>query len=297
MIRLGSAFSGIGGFELGVEQSWPNVETVWQIEKDPFCQRVLKKHWPNTTLFDDIQTVKTDQLEPVDVIIGGFPCQDISKAGKMEGVNEGKKSSLWWNLWRIIGDIRPRIVILENVSNIISVGGSDVLGSLTSIGYDAEWTTFNASDLGAPHRRSRWFCVAYSKTVVDKRSASSNTNCQRFRTPPKIQSRRPAIDAHDIERVSSNTDRQRSQEQSKRRFTMETKIKFERSSGVDDGFGSNQWEKFPTESPLHRRNDGFSHRVDRIRALGNAIVPACSRWVADQVLKSGLLNDLIEDQT
>lgn len=267
MIRLGSAFSGIGGFELGVEQSWPNVETVWQIEKDPFCQRVLKKHWPNTTLFDDIQTVETDQLEPVDVIVGGFPCQDISKAGKMEGVNEGKKSNLWWDLWRIIGDIRPRIVILENVSNIISVGGSDVLGSLASIGYDAEWTTFNASDLGAPHKRPRWFCVAYqSKGVLENESIG-------------------------------NTDRQRSQEQSKRRFTMETKIKFERSGGVDDGFRSNQWEKFPTQSPLHRRNDGFSNRVDRIRALGNAIVPACSRWVADQVLKSGLLNDLIEDQT
>ena len=172
MIRVGSAFSGIGGFELGVEESWDHlgVETVWQIEKDSFCQQVLKKHWPNATLHEDITTIEPSSLEPVDVIIGGFPCQDISIAGKQKGVNEGEKSGLWWKLWNIIGELRPRIIILENVSNIVRVGGSEVLGSLSEIGYDSEWQIIRASDFGAPHRRARWFCVCWDTRTIQTRS-------------------------------------------------------------------------------------------------------------------------------
>ena len=261
MIRVGSAFSGIGGFELGVEESWRHVgvETVWQIEKNKFCQKVLKKHWPNATLHDDITTIEPSSLEPVDVIIGGFPCQDISRAGKKKGVNEGEKSSLWWKLWNIIGYLRPKIVILENVSTIVSVGGSDVLGALSEIGYDSEWSIVRASDFGAPHRRARWFCVAYH---------TSNTGGKNGQKQP--------VDAGSLA--------------TKHRSKCGV-----HKSGRDIRNGSD-FESIPFESVVCGMDHGISNRLDRIRSLGNAIVPACSKWVADQVLQSGLLNDFLEDQ-
>ena len=262
MIRVGSAFSGIGGFELGVEQSWNHlgVKTVWQIEKDSFCQQVLKKHWPNATLHEDITTIEPSSLEPVDVIIGGFPCQDISIAGKQKGVNEGEKSGLWWKLWNIIGELRPRILILENVSNIIRVGGSEVLGSLSEIGYDSEWQIIRASDFGAPHRRARWFCVAYH---------SANTGGKTG------------------QKQSINTGRLETAHRSKCGIY---------KSGGNIRTGSD-FQSIPFGSVVCRMDHGISNRIHRIRSLGNAIVPACSKWVADQVLQSGLLNDLLEDQT
>jgi len=159
MYKIGSLFSGIGGFELGLERAIP-AETIWQVEQEKFCQFILKKHWPKAKIFDDVRNITKDNVEPVDILCGGFPCQDISIAGKTRGL-KGEKSGLWWEMWRIISELRPQIIVLENVANIIRLGGGEVLGSLAKIGYDAEWTTIRASDFGAPHRRERWFCVAY----------------------------------------------------------------------------------------------------------------------------------------
>lgn len=162
MIRIGSLFSGIGGFELGVERAIPNSKTVWQVEQNKHCQTVLKKQWPDAKIYDDVCLVEADKVEPVEILLGGFPCQDISIAGKQRGVHNGKKSSLWWQMHRIIRTIRPRIVIMENVANIVRVGGTTVVASLAEIGYCTEWTIIRASDFGAPHRRARWFGVAYT---------------------------------------------------------------------------------------------------------------------------------------
>ena len=159
MYKIGSLFSGIGGFELGLERAIP-AETIWQVEQDKFCQSILKKHWPKAKIYNDVRNITKDNVEPVDILCGGFPCQDISIAGKTKGL-KGEKSGLWWEMWRIISELRPRIAVLENVANIIRLGGREVVGSLAQIGYDAEWTTIRASDFGAPHRRERWFCVAY----------------------------------------------------------------------------------------------------------------------------------------
>ena len=159
MYKIGSLFSGIGGFELGLERAIPG-ETIWQVEQNKFCQSILKKHWPKAQIYDDVRNITKDNVEPVDILCGGFPCQDISIAGKTRGL-KGEKSGLWWEMWRIISELRPRIIVLENVANILRLGGREVLGSLAQIGYDAEWTTIKASDFGAPHRRERWFCVAY----------------------------------------------------------------------------------------------------------------------------------------
>jgi DNA (cytosine-5)-methyltransferase 1 len=161
MIRIGSLFSGVGGFELGIERAIPNAHTIWQVEQDTFCQSILRKHWPNATIYDDVRTVGAHNLQPIDILIGGFPCQDISTAGKQRGIINGTRSGLWWEMHRLVLELRPRIIIMENVANIIRLGGTDVVGSLANIGYDCEWSVISARQFGAPHMRKRWFCVAY----------------------------------------------------------------------------------------------------------------------------------------
>ena len=194
--KVGSLFSGIGGFELGIERAIPRAETVWQVEQNKYCQSILKKHWPNATIYDDVRNITKHNVEPVDILIGGFPCQSISTAGKLEGLENENKSGLWWEFHRIISELRPPIVIMENVANVLRLGGRDVVGSLAKIGYDCEWTVISAKQFGAPHLRKRWFCVAYPhkrrenstisargkesslQTVRERKSTDSN--CEKF---------------------------------------------------------------------------------------------------------------------
>lgn len=158
-MRIGSLFSGIGGLELGLE--WAGVgHTVWQVEFDPFCRDVLAKHWPDAKRFNDVREVGAHNLEPVDVICGGFPCQDISYAGKGAGLS-GARSGLWYEFARIIGEMGPRYVVVENVRALLTRGLDQVLGTLADLGYDAEWSTISASSIGAPHKRERVILIAY----------------------------------------------------------------------------------------------------------------------------------------
>lgn len=176
----GSLFSGIGGMDLAF--SLAGFDIRWQVEIDDFCRKVLAKHsreyWHNATQFTDVRhvTARTgkgwrgyQQLERVDVLFGGFPCQDISIAGKRSGIREGTRSGLWGEFRRLIGEIRPRAVLLENVPNIVHIGGASVIADLAALGYDAKWGVISAQDAGAPHVRKRWWCVAVE-----------NASCQRI---------------------------------------------------------------------------------------------------------------------
>ena len=160
-MKVGSLFSGIGGFDLGLERA--GHEIAWQVEIDPFCQRVLTKHWPNVKRYSDV-TLVGDELERVDIIAGGFPCQDISTAGKGVGII-GERSGLWREFARIIGKVRPKWVIAENVPTLRSRGLTLVLQDLGTLGYDAEWHCIPASAVGAPHQRDRIWIVAYAEGV------------------------------------------------------------------------------------------------------------------------------------
>lgn len=158
-----SLFAGIGGFDLGLERTG-GFETVAFCEIDPFCQRVLKKHWPEVPCYDDVRTLTAERLAAdgiaVDVICGGFPCQDISTAGKGAGL-AGERSGLWSEIARLVGELRPQFVIVENVSALLGRGLGTVLGDLAALGYDAEWHCIPASAVGAPHRRDRIWIIAY----------------------------------------------------------------------------------------------------------------------------------------
>jgi DNA (cytosine-5)-methyltransferase 1 len=285
MIRIGSLFAGIGGFELGLERAIPQSKTIWQIEQNLFCQSILKKHWKDAVIFDDVCTVGKHNLPEVDLLCGGFPCQDISVAGKREGINEGKKSSLWWQMHRIISELRPRVVVLENVANVIRLGGLDVIASLAEIGYDCEWQIIRASDFGAPHRRARWFCVAYSDGIRSSKT-SDRRSTSTFMQGDEIQQRRSQ------EQNTAYSGCIHSKKQSRHPVTMETDRLFECGGSKNSWLQSYNWQRTTTESPVCRVDDGIPKRVDRIKSLGNAIVPACSEWIGMQIYKSGLLDDL-----
>lgn len=158
MLTIGSLFSGIGGLELGLERAGLG-PVLWQAEQDPYCQRVLAKHWPVAKRYDDVRDID-GRAERVDLICGGFPCQDISNAGKRAGM-AGERSGLWREYARIIRELRPRFVVVENVSALLGRGFGDVLGDLAACGYDLQWDCVPAAAVGAPHRRDRVFVVAW----------------------------------------------------------------------------------------------------------------------------------------
>ena len=158
MWRIGSLFSGIGGLELGLE--WSGLgHTVWQVERDPYCRAILAKHWPSAERFDDVCTVGASTLAPVELICGGFPCQDVSGAGKGAGL-AGERSGLWREFARIVGEVQPRWVVVENVLSGASRWLDAVVRDLEELGYAPLPLPLAAEDVGAPHLRRRLFVVA-----------------------------------------------------------------------------------------------------------------------------------------
>ena len=160
-LKLLDLFSGIGGFSLGLERSG-GFETVAFCEIAPKCRHLLNHHWPSVPVFPDITTLTGEDVGPVDAICGGFPCQDISFAGKGAGL-AGERSGLWREYARLVRELRPAFVIVENVSAILGRGLGEVLGDLAALGYDAWWDCIPASAVGAPHRRDRLWLVAYAR--------------------------------------------------------------------------------------------------------------------------------------
>jgi len=156
-----SLFSGIGGFDLGFERA--GIETVLQVEIDPFCRKVLEKHWPNVRRIADVRDVTEADVQGVDVVYGGFPCQPVSYAGKRKAQEDERW--LWPEFERVIRMARPRYVVVENVPGLLTAGLGDVLAGLSSLGFDAEWSIVSACSVGAPHPRERLFLMAYPEGI------------------------------------------------------------------------------------------------------------------------------------
>mgnify|MGYP000960648423 CR=1 FL=1 len=161
-MKILDLFSGVGGFSLGLEKA--GMETAAFCEIDINAQKVLEKHWPNVPIFNDVKELTHERLIRdgiyPDIIVGGFPCQDISTAGKQAGIH-GERSGLWTEFKRLIRDVQPKWAIIENVSALRSQGLTLVLQDLWEIGYDAEWHCIPASAVGAPHQRDRVWVIAY----------------------------------------------------------------------------------------------------------------------------------------
>lgn len=184
-LRIGSLFSGYGGLDLAVESVLP-ARTVWHCEWDDAPSTVLAKNFPGIPNYRDVSQVDWTSVEPVDILTGGFPCQDVSLAGARRGLKEGTRSGLWIEFAKAIETLRPALVVIENVRGLLSasahsdvepcpwcvgdVGDESLLralgavaGSLADIGYDCRWETVRASDAGAPHNRARVFIIAYPR--------------------------------------------------------------------------------------------------------------------------------------
>lgn len=197
VFKVLSCFSGIAGLELGIAVAGlsNNFQVTQFIEKSKYCQQVLQQHYPNIPIHEDIKTF-TSELEDFDIICGGFPCTDISIAGKQAGIAPNTRSGLFFELMRVVRLVRPQFVLLENVSNLLANGMGIVLQELSCIGYDAEWSLVSAAEVGAVHRRERIFIIAWRQSDVNDTQCSGtgmekvNASDQGGRYP---QSSEPAL--------------------------------------------------------------------------------------------------------
>ncbi len=167
-MKYGSLFTGIGGIDLGLDRA--GMECVWQVEMDDYANRVLEKHWPNIHREKDVKNVGSHNLEYVDLIAAGWPCQDISNAGQKQGI-QGKRSGLFTEVIRVAYELRPAYLLLENVSALLDRGLDRVLGEMAEVGFNAEWHCIQASSFNAPHIRERIFILGYT----DSKSQSVST--------------------------------------------------------------------------------------------------------------------------
>jgi DNA (cytosine-5)-methyltransferase 1 len=266
MISIGSLFSGIGGIESGLEKAG-GFRTVWFVEKEPYCKEVLSKHWAGIPVYDDITRIDWCKVERPDILTGGFPCQDISNAGRRAGIG-GSRSSLWKEYLKAIRFLRPRGALIENVSALLIRGLDVVLCDLAQVGYDAEWTTLRAQDVGAPHRRERVFIIAYP-------------NKERYRGWNTLGQRK-SEDGAEAQGRSDDKDAAHPECKGYER-TINQKRQITGHCGWD-------WEQWKNIEPTVRRGDyGFSSRLDsyiwreRIKSLGNAVVPQCAEVFAERI--------------
>lgn len=268
-------FAGIGGFSYAATKLVGGYRTTQFIEIDPFCQKILKKHFPFTPIHDDIRTF-TAIPGQYDVICGGFPCQSISVAGNRAGITEKSRSGIFYELMRVIRMVRPRFVVLENVAAILNNGLDIVLGELSEAGYDAEWSVISASSLGACHRRSRWWCVAYTNDYGSPASSISGlddqTNNDSSERSNQVSQSSRSIESSNSRVVQSFT---KPSDSNSKRLQRENFSEMEReiwAKGTSRRLNPD-WRSYVSKPILRRGDDGLSYRVDRTKALGNSVVP------------------------
>jgi DNA (cytosine-5)-methyltransferase 1 len=265
-LRVLDLFAGIGGFSFGLERAG-GFETVAFCEIEKFPQQILRKHWPEVPIYEDVRTLTAERLAAdgiaVDVITGGFPCQDISTAGKGAGL-AGERSGLFYEIARLIGELAPRYVVLENVAALLSRGLGDVLGTLAEIGYDAEWHCIPASYLGAPHRRDRIWIVAYP--------------AQLQRNGGKLYGKHGKGEISELGDCGGAA-----------RNVADTNCSQCQGSRLPIGIlaqyadaGSASW--WGAEPDVGRVANGVPDRAHRLKALGNAVVPQIPELIGSAIL-------------
>jgi DNA (cytosine-5)-methyltransferase 1 len=294
---VGSLFTGIGGIDLGLERA--GFDIAWQCELDPYCRRVLARHWPGLPCYEDVRELP-DDVERTDVVAGGYPCQPFSLAGGRQGDSDPRH--LWPYFFGVLRRLRPGHALLENVPGHLSLGWDGVLADLASIGYDVEWTCIPAAAFGAPHLRWRLFAVAHATSdagwLGDRDGAPHvpHAELDRLRVQPVAQRRcsgptvfadnGPGWDVADAADNGSRRWRQQPQRgQSPRDVADAESLGPQgqpaqprgRARSADGG----RWE---SEPGLGRVADGIPDRMDRLRCLGNAVVPQVAEWVGQQLM-------------
>ena len=268
-LTVGSLFSGIGGLDLGLERA--GMQVIWQSEIDPFACKVLKKHWPEVPNYGDIKQIDWATIPRPDVICGGYPCQPFSTAGKRRGTDDPRH--LWPWVRTAISELRPRYAILENVRGHLTMGGLQVIGELAEIGYDAQWRIVSAAGVGAPHRRERIIIVAYPN---DARGGTPERGIDTERAP-KIE-KWQNFAQFGVSRCGENvadTDRRRCEQR---------KPEAKPFSWTSSSSKRNYAEWWEVEPSVGRVVNGVSNRVDKLRGLGNAVVPQVAEYIGRLVM-------------
>jgi len=277
-LTVGSLFSGIGGLDLGLERA--GMKVIWQSEIDPFACKVLKKHWPEVVNHGDIKQIDWRAVEPVDIICGGYPCQPFSTAGKRKGKDDPRH--LWPWVRTAISELRPRYAIMENVRGHLSMGGLQVIGELAEIGYDAEWRVVSAAGMGAPHRRERIIIVAYPSQLLGNGGENNTRGSMESETISQFGnsgwSKNVANTNNgqlgDLNKCSIN----------ERTHGQRGKVFVTDSSSSSDGRTDSNWLFEPS---VGRVADGIPNRVDRLRGLGNAVVPQVAEYIGRLITTIG----------
>jgi DNA (cytosine-5)-methyltransferase 1 len=309
-VRVLDLFSGIGGFSLGLERA--GMKTVAFCEIDPFCRKVLAKHWPKVPCYDDVRTLTAarlaadgiietvadaneprlieqrreaaicyrepspsqsgicrDEWQRIDLICGGFPCQDISVAGKGAGI-DGARSGLWTEFARIIGEVRPQYVIVENVAALLGRGLARVLGDLAALGFDAEWHCIPASAVGAPHRRDRVWIIA---DAIGNELRGKSGRRGRARWADQTELGDDGAQGYVADADDANGEA----------------MPFGGAHRWDCARGSDGWL---VEPDVGRVAHGVPARVDRLRSLGNAVVPQIPELIGLAILDAPLFAEV-----
>jgi len=324
MITVGELFAGIGGIGLGLEMTG-GFEVKWQVERDKYALQVLEKHWPEVVRHNDVLTFPPDDSDKwnVDVICGGFPCQDISNAGKRKGL-DGERSGLFYEIVRIAKRLRPKYLLLENVSALLVRGLGDVLRELATLGYDAEWHCIPAAAVGAPHRRDRVFIVAYCDSHDRWNGSSSEPQKRDSRLELGGSSKRQLKQKTNTNVADSDGDREIGDQSKHRprrgaipRSEKEAALVADSTSGRLQGQGESKHASHKTsfcegetivsingrfrdfwavEPDVGRVADGVPSRMDRLRCLGNAVVPQVAQFLGERILEWEKCNETKEPE-
>ena len=299
-MRVLDLFSGIGGFSLGLERA--GMQTVAFAEIDPFCRAVLRKHWPDTPIFRDIKHVTAKSIRglgPVDLVCGGFPCQPVSVAGARQG--EADERWLWPELARVLREVKPRWCLFENVPGLLSADNGRLFGGilrdLAELGFTVEWHVISAADVGAPHLRKRVWIIAHTN------SGGRELERERRLLDGIGATLRDDIDGRDSE-VADTQHPQRGADPASCGVEGEYSLQPEdggEGAGWSRGDGEEQaWEArlryetrgcrgesnpWQSEPNVGRVAHGVPARVDRLRSLGNAVVPQVAEWIGRQIVE------------
>lgn len=248
-MTFGSLCAGIGGFDLGLERA--GLTCKWQVEIDPFCRRVLEKHWPHVRRYEDARDFDGRTAEPVDVVCAGFPCQPFCHHGKRRGKHDERW--LWPEVDRVVGEVDPRVVLLENVSGLLHAGRgfSRILADLAARGFDAEWECLPGVAVGAPHYRERVWIVAYRP---DDRCHSKPT--------PRVYVQGP------------------------RRDDTHGRHTYPPRRDAGEGAWRAYAESYGPQPGILREAYGLSGGLDRVAALGNAVIPDIAEFIGRRLMQS-----------
>lgn len=300
-MKVVDLFSGIGGFHIGLEAA--GMEIIAHCEINPFCQKILKKHWPDVPIFDDIFKLKREDISgPVDLVCGGFPCQPFSVAGKQKGKEDDR--FLWPEMLRVIKEFKPNWVLAENVTGIINMALDEVLSDLEGEGYETTTFIIPACAKDAPHRRDRVWIVAYSEFITSNQRHKSSMQRRRQDKTEQIRMGSCAQDVvdsgllgqaqHEIKTTGleqcgkkgnvpdSDSKGLQGPAQGEFRSISSQAKSFKRSQS--GGTNAKEWTDWPTEPNVGRVANGIPSRVDRLKGLGNAVVPQIVEVIGRAIL-------------